>query len=50
MTFTDGSMNACGDTKIMSEKMTSLQKLVRRGVLLQHDDRPERTAMSHKSF
>ena len=38
------TMNACGYTKILTDKMTpSLQKLGRRGIF-QHDNEPKHTA------
>ena len=40
----DDAMNACGNTKILTDKMTpSLQKLGRRGIF-QHDNDPKHTA------
>ena len=42
MTFIDGTMNVCGYTKIMADKMTpSLQKLGRG--IFQHDNDPKHT-------
>ena len=50
MTFIDGTMNACGYTQILADKMTpNLQKLGRRGIF-QHDDNPEHTAKTTQEF
>ena len=50
MTFIDGTMNACGYTKILADKMTpSLQKLGRRGIF-QHDNNPKHTAKIMQEF
>ena len=44
MTSIDGTMNACGYTKILADKMTpNLQKLGRRKIF-QHDNDPKNTA------
>ena len=48
MTSIDGTMNACGYTKILADKMTpSLQELGRRG-LFQQGNGPKHTAKSCK--
>lgn len=47
MTFTDGTMNACGYTKILADEMTrSFQKLGRRGIFQQDKNH---AAKSHAS-
>ena len=49
MTFIDGAMNACGCTKVLADKMTSLQKLGIRGIF-QHDNDPKHTAKITQEF
>ena len=50
MTSIDGTMNACGYTKILADKMTpNLQKLGRRGIF-QHDNDPKHTAKITQQF
>ena len=50
MTFIDGTMTACGSTKIQADKMTpSLQKLGRRGIF-QRDDNPKHTSKITEEF
>lgn len=50
ITFIDGTMNSCGYTKIMSDKLNpSLQNLGRRGIF-QHNNDPKHTAKITQEF
>uniref|UniRef100_A0A8C9UY38 Uncharacterized protein n=1 Tax=Scleropages formosus TaxID=113540 RepID=A0A8C9UY38_SCLFO len=50
MTFIDGTMNACGYTRILADKLTpSLQDLGRRGIF-QHDNYPKHTAKTTQAL